>query len=453
MKISTEAAKFFYLFTRDVVSVADETAAAYEAREPGFAPPFFSAYLAAFLEPSKGKITHELLQTINKASLQHLRDHPAGEYRTAGVRFPVSINAYTQGKRTIFCPDYNATVPGILAYISKWILGMHPPTHTISFVSKVKGLQDHYKVIYLEDTLYFRHFLDDAYTDEPFNEAEHQERIRALIFNDNYQCYFESDFTADSSRVQQGIQDKIQGVIDSFDQMILHAKTEDEIIAVIAQHLQMLAQIHPFLDGNTRTWYILLNKLLHDYHLPLSIIYNPNKFDACPLEDLIQMIKDGQRAYQQLLTHTNPNDFIIETDEMGAKYKTIHCPPDTTTNPELLLQFQSLVVQENATMLSTDHLALVQAVEKLVKTIVHPDCSLCDLQFGISIEMPSKLSQSELTAYARTLEQAGVLVAISTNNYSFPAPSSKLIIHNETLESFKAKLSPIELSSVNTLKA
>jgi hypothetical protein len=57
---------------------------------------------------------------------------------------------------------------------------------------------------------------------------------------------------------------------------------------------QKLERLHPFEDGNCRTFTILLNKLLVGHGLRISMMDNPNKLDGFSRAEVFQLLSEGQ---------------------------------------------------------------------------------------------------------------------------------------------------------------
>jgi prophage maintenance system killer protein len=151
-------------------------------------------------------------------------------------------------------------------------------------------------------------------------------------------------------RIQDEVEQGMQQIFDEFHEEIASAVDKIPVIAKCIQHID---QLHPFVDGNIRTCYVLLNKLLSDYGLPLTILLNPNKLDACSLDEVIQMIRDGQVIYQQLINNTDPNQFVVKTNEKILELQSIICPPNDLNLQKLLGAFyRSFIHREQGSGLS-----------------------------------------------------------------------------------------------------
>lgn len=151
-----------------------------------------------------------------------------------------------------------------------------------------------------------------------------QETLDSLCANPNYECIVHSGLSQ-KQNTQELTWNALQKVFDEFDADIRIAMTEDQKIYAIAKQIQHIAQAHPFDDGNIRTAYIALNKLLKDYGLRLSILIDPNRLDCCDLKLIVDMIKEGQDIYTNLVRHRDPNMFYVVTSD--PYFKTISCPP------------------------------------------------------------------------------------------------------------------------------
>ena len=173
------------------------------------------------------------------------------------------------------------------------------------------------------------------------------ESLDRLIFNDQYQCIVISGL-CDSAQIQSHMTEKMQMIFDDYDREIIATGSDHDKIVIIAKHMQRIAQLHPFEDGNIRTCYILINKLLSEHGMPLSILMNPNRLDACPLEAIVTMIEEGQRIYTELLQNTDPAMFSYGTNEFISQLKQINCPAYDMEIPELWNEFLRTVIHRNS---------------------------------------------------------------------------------------------------------
>lgn len=73
------------------------------------------------------------------------------------------------------------------------------------------------------------------------------------------------------------------------------ARQADERIRAIVSLCQKLQRLRPFPHGNCRTFGILLlNRLLLQQGEPLTMIDNPNKLDGFSLDEVVELVREGQ---------------------------------------------------------------------------------------------------------------------------------------------------------------
>ncbi len=338
--------QFSYLFIMDLVRVSVMDYAAYEPREPGFGVPFLEAYIAAFQEPKDFMLSHRLIKNINRLSLRHLPDIVSGEYRTSTGNFKIGLQQY--GLRP--APLYAATEDGVDEFISHWFINRKLPTHTLSFELETDPLASSFSVMALE-----RGRLDWATVTNrvrhvtAFDKTKHAPLIKRLLNDQRYHCFINTmAFITEGAPTQRATERLLQAIFDDYHREISEAVSDDDKILIISKHIQHIEQLHPFMDGNVRTCVILLNKLLNDHGLPLSLMLNPNKLDGCHLAEVVHMVKEGQRIYTELLANTNQDEFVIHTAEQLTMLKRLVCRPHDLNEPALLEQFYQTVILNEA---------------------------------------------------------------------------------------------------------
>lgn len=107
------------------------------------------------------------------------------------------------------------------------------------------------------------------------------------------------------------IEAKMQEIIDSYNEKIsaIHNKLDkeqttkvdkeaasfnDEILRVILEHIRQLELLHPFIDGNGRTFVnVLCNRLLMQQGYPPCTFYDPNIFDLKSIDQIIECLTIG----------------------------------------------------------------------------------------------------------------------------------------------------------------
>lgn len=117
---------------------------------------------------------------------------------------------------------------------------------------------------------------------------------------------------------------EMRAITANYNQSIAKAMTDDEKLTVIVDHIQQYERLHPFMDGNGRTFVnLLLNYLLMKNGFPPATFYEPNLFDVYSVDDLVTVIKNGIAVTQDVL---NGNKSIFDFDSTscdGVVYQDI----------------------------------------------------------------------------------------------------------------------------------
>ncbi len=86
----------------------------------------------------------------------------------------------------------------------------------------------------------------------------------------------------------------IQKLIDQFN-------VSDKSLSDIVELIQSLDQAHPFVDGNIRTFgMLLLNMLLLNQGFLPSVMDDVNRFDCLSINELTEYINEGQKYFQNI---------------------------------------------------------------------------------------------------------------------------------------------------------
>ncbi|MDP0562856.1 MAG: Fic family protein [Candidatus Endonucleobacter sp. (ex Gigantidas childressi)] len=81
--------------------------------------------------------------------------------------------------------------------------------------------------------------------------------------------------------------------------MLTKQQKQDKIIEATSELCRNVSFTHPFVDGNSRTECIVLNGLLLKQGLSPAIIPDINVFEGYDIETLVEIVKTGQKTYQQ----------------------------------------------------------------------------------------------------------------------------------------------------------
>jgi len=342
---------YLYLFITDISQLPiKKNFSNYEKNEPGYAIPFLEAYQYAFQHSKDQVISPELFKFVNAIATSHLDLAQPGEYRNESGNFPIfsETQVSEEEKKRFFNMSYTMTAEGLHEFIEYWLFTQETEQyHVISFIpnnpSKYSAFLLKYSpknnmLIWLERTPQKEQKV------EQFNMATYFPIIEKLIKNTEYTCFI--DVMPESSNPALDTKLQMERITGSYNHQIQAAKNNPDKLKAIATFIQRVEQLHPFLDGNIRTCYIILNKLLRDNKLPLSVLYNPNLFDCGDHASVIKMIKEGQKVYCQLLKNDNPDHLLLDASPTPwiKKYPHIYCKASHDINEEVLKCFAEIVL-------------------------------------------------------------------------------------------------------------
>lgn len=160
---------------------------------------------------------------------------------------------------------------------------------------------------------------NQTYTDEGLKELHEQEEELGIkhytpddpeqpssMFSSGHIVYA---FPCEASAVEE----RINTITTRHEAAIAKTNNTDEKIKIIADTIQKLERLHPFVDGNCRVFCMqLLNRELLRHNMYPTILRDPNNFDGYSLEQITEEIKAGQERFKQILAlSNNPNDGAI----------------------------------------------------------------------------------------------------------------------------------------------
>ena len=294
---------FLYLFIMDAIQLYTNDYATYAKNEPDFAQAFFKAYIAAFQTPRDGRISQELLKKINACAMQHMPKVLSGSYRIRGTNFKLSREIYVFPNGTAENTTYSSTEAGLNEFIQYWFLQQNRFNHVLEFKKDDSS----------SPGLILRSGQNAIQAYKPSHGTYKTIIIKPNELPGIINKWFYSDYRCiiSSMEGEEYISSMVQLILDDYHQEIQRVHIDDERIYIIAKYMQRIEQLHPFADGNVRTCAILINKLLSDFNLPLTILLNPNRLDCCDLAELVRSIKEGQIIFQRLMEHRDANQFRL----------------------------------------------------------------------------------------------------------------------------------------------
>lgn len=123
--------------------------------------------------------------------------------------------------------------------------------------------------------------------------------------------------------VQMMIVSRMEEIIERYNKNIRKAKTDEKKLKAIALVPRELELLHPFPDGNSRTFScITLTHLLMFNGFPPALLENPNLDNEVSLYQWIEEIKKGMQRTRELLKNPKQKIFDYSIQDMQKKDKT-----------------------------------------------------------------------------------------------------------------------------------
>src|SRR5262249_46157812 len=123
---------FAYLFTVDLITLEHSDHADYEKRELGYGSCWLQAYIAAFREKSNGKITHDLLEKIQKIAMEFKNDKSFIGYKNnpnGCFGLTTKIRYVPENKKYATNLNWNISRDGLDEFLTHWFVNNPDPTH------------------------------------------------------------------------------------------------------------------------------------------------------------------------------------------------------------------------------------------------------------------------------------------------------------------------------------
>ncbi len=307
---------FGYLFFVDIERLEYDNYESYEKRESGYSNALLEAYKFAFDTDIKRTISGEFIQNVHHLSMSHLPQKLPGKYKKAPNNFLLG-HPFPTGAGERPALNFNVTYDGFFQFVKTWLINEKNPIHFIHFKSPSGDEVFLLPVNPSESKKIRRPWVQIVKNRrvvhmEEYTEA-HKVLLKKYLSNSEFKCFVNSTptdlapflgYTKDT--IDQVVAEHVDKICNNYNKAIREAISDNEKIFIIIEHIQLLAQLHPFEDGNTRTMYILLNRLLHEENLPLSLIINPNRFDCLSIGELFGLVTYGQEAYLQFCQEKVP---------------------------------------------------------------------------------------------------------------------------------------------------
>lgn len=327
-----EGNPLFYDFARrrQAMAKGGSVEAEFEEREPGFAGSMESAWafmLESFL--ARKPISDEWLKQVHGVAMSHVDSISGREFRRGRFREKIDVGYPVDTGNTTLC--------GLRYVLENIMTGQSP-----AILGKKDGVN-----IFSRETL--RSFSERS----GVSREAYLDRLAKAIYNDirkhchkhhaekgyepAYKMFFSMTSILEASYDERTGRPKVKlrrrsdsdpvlslerlcsGFVSDYQRELAVARSVDEVLLVIARLITKLEQAHPFRDGNTRLFsMLLLNRLLLENRLPLCMLEDPNRSSGYAPEDLVKEIKQGMRNYAWLARQANPALFVEAEEESDS---------------------------------------------------------------------------------------------------------------------------------------
>ncbi|KTD33718.1 ankyrin repeat-containing protein [Legionella nautarum] len=107
-------------------------------------------------------------------------------------------------------------------------------------------------------------------------------------------------------------------ILRIYNSNINQANTDDEKILLIAELIQRCTRLHPFRDGNNRTFVnCLANRLLIENGLCPVLLFEPNIFEFHTPTELVSVLKDAQQQFMSRIQAPETPIFNYDNSKIG----------------------------------------------------------------------------------------------------------------------------------------
>jgi hypothetical protein len=278
--------------------------AAYENKEPGYLKTWLNAYSFTLVSTAfNPEITPSLVQKIQAMASAHLDDPTVhGSFCTEELLIPT----FPEKIGNISIPRCSQTLNGLREFIDYWFLSKSNPfinIHHIAFninpsfpsweMSKL--IQVCLMESYDPTTRKFK-------IKTPDNESYEATEMELLAYLEENSRESNRQITIERRALPEDqIQRILTALCDDFNRDINKGHVQERKKRIIVEFVMRLDQLHAFSDCNIRTCYILMNVLFARYGLPMSLLFDPNRFDLCSVDEVLDMVNQGVGFFEQLV--------------------------------------------------------------------------------------------------------------------------------------------------------
>lgn len=361
--------KYLHLFLIDIIKLSSaDNIQTFEEREAGYTHAMLNAYNYAFNDPLTDGLSPEIICGIHAQALAHQPNGHPGHLKNSPNFFTVGLaELRTPDGRIAQAINPNGSQQGFEEFLKFWFVDKQNPFHYIHFKpTKPSGQElflypfDSKRKKGLSVIFQQRQLLGVTSKTEDYssNATGFNKLFASLLTNTEYKCFINIldnkllPTSGNHLSIQKLMKKELKDLCNSYNEAVSKAGTNDEqILRIIVQHIKSFNQLHPFSDGNCRTFYILLNRLLAKHNLPLCLIIDPNRLEMLSTDEALEVVKKGQQDYLALMNNEIPS--IVDT--LNSTQLEIAVEPMELPAPPQAIDSFVAIIEENLLSLKSNN--------------------------------------------------------------------------------------------------
>ncbi|KTD19915.1 Fic family protein [Legionella londiniensis] len=271
----------------------------FEAREPGSIAGVLSGLLAA-LESLNKPISVEDIQKIHKACMTGVKSTnicEPGSFRKNDVGFEIIPNWATENGLKHLLSTRHTSAKIIPVYFVSLNNRIMPVSPELCGQKNLKLLFNPQDAVTSDDPLKLNALMENFFKKETV-------RLMYQPPNDSY------------------LNQQIKSIVDSYNENRKKTGSQNEQLLRIAETIQQLTRLHPFRDGNNRTFVnCLLNRMLIENSLTPALFFEPNVFEFRTPQELAEVIREAQGQFLNIQAYPKKPVFGYDNQKTAGLEK------------------------------------------------------------------------------------------------------------------------------------
>lgn len=162
-------------------------------------------------------------------------------------------------------------------------------------------------------------------------------------------------YEAPTYSTREDLENALNDIVQSYNSSIDAASTQLDKLKVIVAHIKQLELLHPFSDGNGRTFVnVLLNSLLIKNKFYPAIFFDPNIFDLYSTSQIVNVVIEGMWFFEYAasnpekpLFYNHTEQPLFEKERLAAMSRSLREALATITNEEEFARAHTLIPKDS----------------------------------------------------------------------------------------------------------